>query len=125
MRVDDLPTPVETLIDLGRVPPRGGLRAVVHLRSVVDEIEREHGEIAAALDLWVDHLCLLDLDLAGKGRDVFLERVLAIDALGCRRIEIRLIRRHDVKEPLRIAPAPPIEGTPFESDDGFWLKVVR
>jgi serine/threonine protein kinase len=125
MGVDDLPTPVEVLKDLGRVPPRGGLRAAVHLRPIVDEIEREHREIAAALDLWVDHLSLLDLDLAGKGRDEFLQRVLAIDALGCQGIEIGLIGRHDVKEPLRIALAPPIEGTALESDDGFWLKVVR
>jgi len=35
MGVDDLPASVEALIDLGRVPPRGGLRAVAHLRSVV------------------------------------------------------------------------------------------
>src|SRR5207237_72939 len=122
---DDLPTSVEALIDLGRVPPRGCLRAVAHLRSVVDEVEGEHRKIAAALALWVDHLSLLDLDLAVKGREVVLERVLAIDALGCHRIEVGLIRRHDVKEPLRIALPPPIKGTAFERVDGFWLKVVR
>lgn len=51
MGVDDLPTPVEALIDLGRVPARGGLGAPIQLRPVVDEIECEHREIAAALDL--------------------------------------------------------------------------
>src|SRR2546429_431017 len=125
MGMDNLPASIETLIDLGHVPPHGHLWTVVQLRSVVDDIERQHREIAAVLDLWVDQLVLLDLDLAVEGREVFLEGVLAIDALGRRRVEIRLIRRHDVKKPLRIAPAPSVERSAFETDDRVWSKVVR
>src|SRR6266704_500695 len=125
MGVDNLPSPVQTLIHLGRVPPRGGFWAAVELGTVVDEIEREHSEIAAALNLGIDQLGLLDFDLAGKRREIRLQRVLAVDALGGRRIEIRLIRRHDLKEPLRVAPAPPVERPTLERDDGLRLKVIR
>jgi len=52
-------------------PCNPGASTPEYVTVIVDEIEREHSEIAAALDLWIDHLSLLDLDLAGKGRDVF------------------------------------------------------
>src|SRR5438094_383483 len=92
---------------------------------MIDEIEREHRDVPALLDLRIDHFDLLDFDLAGKRRDVPLQGLLAIYPLLRHGIEVGLVRRHDFEEPLRIALSPTIERGPFHRDDRLCHVAVR
>src|SRR5262249_2600356 len=109
----------------GGIPSRCRLRTVAKLRSVIVEIECEHGEVTILLDLRFDHLHTLDFYLACERRDVLFQRGLAVDAFVDRWIEVGLVRRHDFEVALRIAFSPAIERSLFHGDDCRGCVALR
>src|SRR2546430_4971208 len=113
----NLPLSVDPLVDLRAVPTGGGLRPAVELRSVIDEVERQHGHITLPLNLRIDDLNALDSDLAGERREKFSQRFATVNSPFGHRIEVGFVLGHDFEEPFGVAFPPTIKCATLERDD--------
>src|SRR5712691_2287392 len=118
MGVDDLPIPVDPPINLCTIPTNSHLFFSIRPFDSIDKVEGQDGNIAIALNLWINHFVTVDPNLASGGKYVFLHRCQAVDALFSSWIEIRHVRCHDFKVTLRIAFAPAVKRGAL---DGYYL----
>src|SRR5260370_17185811 len=78
MAVDDLPFSFNPPVDLRRIPADDD-RFSIRAFYIADQIVGQHRYVTEMLDLWADHLIMVDLDLARDGNVKFFHRSKPID----------------------------------------------